>query len=309
MRKAIEQKDVSIGSPEGGGLAVPEVIAREIQRLELLFSPVRRLVKVVQTSTSDYKELINTRGTSAGWVGETDPRTATDTSQLRERTPTHGELYAYPQVTEWSLDDIFFNVQNWLSNEVSEQFAIAEGAAVINGDGANKPTGMLATAPTLAADDAATPRAANVYQYVPSDSGGAAAVLPDELITLVYMLNSAYRPGSSWTMNSNTTAAVRKLKNADGDYLWQPGLQAGQPDRLLGYPVETWEQMPDIAANAFPIAFGNFARGYLLVDRTGLRMTRDQVTNPGYVRFYIRRRVGGTVLNNNAVKWLRTVGT
>src|SRR5690606_22683507 len=277
-RKMFEAKDVTIGSGPGGGFAVPEEIAREIERLEKLFSPVRRLVKVVRAGSSDYKELVNTRGTTSGWVGESDARTATGTSQLREVTPTFGELYAYPQASEWALDDMFFDVEAWLAEEVAQEFAIQEGNAVIRGDGSSKPTGMLNTTPVTTPDFASPLRAAAAYQYIPSDlSPGGSGILPDTLIDLIYTLNSAYRAGATWVMNSVTTGAVRKLKDGDSQYLWQPGLQMGQPDRLLGYPVETWEQMDDIGANNFPVAFGNFRRAYVLADRVGLRVTRDAV--------------------------------
>jgi len=305
----LAKKDITIGTGSAGGFAVPEEIAREIERLEQKFSPVRRLVKVVRAGTSDYKEIVNIRGTTSGWVGETGTRTATATPSLREITPTFGELYAYPQVSEWALDDMFFSVENWLAEEVAQEFAVQEGTAVISGNGTNKPTGMTNTTPT-AADDFASPlRAAAVYEFVASlgnDSPVVAEINSDPLIDLIYTLNSAYRSGSTWVMNSNTTASVRKLKDTTGQYLWQPSLQSGQPDMLLGYPIETWEQMADIATNAFPVAFGNFRRGYLLADRVGLRITRDNVTNVGHVRFYVRRREGGIVLNNDAIKWLRT---
>jgi HK97 family phage major capsid protein len=303
------KKDITIGTPSGGGYGVPEEIAREIERLELKFSPVRRLVKVVKAGSSDYKELVNIRGASSGWVGETGSRSATLTPQLREVVPTHGELYAYPQVSEWSLDDIFFNVESWLAEEVAQDFAQEEGTAVISGNGSSKPTGMLNTTPTTAEDFASPKRAAAVYQYVASlsdDSPPVAEILPDALITLQYKLNSMYRSGATWVMNSNTAGAVRKMKDTTGQYLWQPSLQAGQPDMLLGRPIEIWEQLSDIATNAFPVGFGDFRRGYVLADRVGLRITRDNVTNVGFVRFYVRRREGGIVLNNDAIKWLRT---
>ncbi len=313
QKRMVETKDVTIGSTSGGGFAVPVEIAREIERRELLFSPVRRLVKVVSAGSSDYKELVNIRGATSGWVGEAGSRTATSTPQLRERQPTFGELYAYPQASEWSLDDIFFNVEQWLADEVAQEFAQQEGLAVISGDGSSKPTGMLNTTPVLTADDGSPLRAAAAYQYIASDtddvdSPAAPGILADALIDTVYALNSAYRAGATWVMNSITTASVRKLKTADGVYHWQPGLQAGQPNMLLGYPIETWEQMPDVGLNAFPIAFGNFRRGYVLADRVGLRITRDNVTNVGFVRFYVRRREGGTVLNNDAIKFVRSVG-
>lgn len=303
------RKDVTIGSSAGGGFAVPEEIAREIERLELKFSPVRRLVKVVQAGSSDYKEIVNIRGATSGWVGESGSRTATATSQLREVKPTFGELYAYPQASEWSLDDIFFNVEQWIAEEVAQDFAVKEGSAVISGDGSSKPTGMLNTTPVTTDDFASPLRAAAAYEYVPSlttSSPAVAEILPDAMIDLIYTLNSMYRMGATFVMNSNTTGAVRKLKDTTGQYLWQPSLQAGQPNMLLGYPVETWEQMQDVGTNNFPVAFGNFRRGYVLADRVGLRITRDDVTNVGFVRFYVRRREGGIVLNNDAIKWLRT---
>lgn len=299
------RKDITVASPAGGGYAVPEDIGRQIGLLQQKFSPVRRLVKVVQVGTSDYKELIDINGATAGWVGEAGSRTATNTPQLREVAPTHGELYAYPQVSEWSLDDIFFNVETWLTDAVARAFAKAEGSAVISGNGTNKPTGMINTAPVSTADDASPLRAAAAYQYVLSGDNSPAAIDADSMIDLVYALNSAYRANGVWVMNSATIGAVRKLKDTTNQYLWQPSLQAGQPDMILGKRMETWEDMPDIGGGNLPIAFGDFQQGYLLTERTGLRITRDNVTNVGYVRFYVRRREGGIVLNNDAIKFLK----
>lgn len=300
------RKDVTIASSAGGGYAVPEDISRQIGLLQLKYSPVRRLVKVVPVGTSDYKELIDIGGTTAGWVGESDSRTATNTGQLREVAPTHGELYAYPQASEWSLDDVFFNVETWIADSVARAFAVAEGDAVISGNGTNKPTGMVNTAPVSTADDASPKRAAAAYQYVLSGDNSPAAIDADALIDLQYTLNSSYRADAVWTMNSLTTGAIRKLKaSGTGEYIWQPSLQVGQPDLLLGKPVETWEQMADVAGGALPIAFGDFKQGYLLTDRVGLRMTRDNVTNVGFVRFYVRKREGGKPLNNDAIKFLK----
>lgn len=311
-RAAAERKDVTIGTPAQGGYAVPEQISREIEKLELEMSPVRRLVKVTKVGTSDYKSLVNLGGASAAWAAETDTRTATGTDQFREVQPSWGELYAYPLVSRFSLEDMFFNVASWITEAVSEQFAIAEGQAVISGNGTSKPTGMLNTTPVTTADHASPLRAPAAYQYIAcdTDTDGSPAtpgLRGDSLLELVYTLNKKYRPGSSWVMNSLTTAAVRKLKDSDGVYLWRPGLEAGEPDRLLGYAHETWEDMPDVAANAFPVGFGNFKRAYEMIDIHGLTMVRDEVTRPGYVKFYIARRVGGKPTNNDALKFLRTI--
>lgn len=307
QRQMLEAKDITVGSAAGGGYAVPEEISRQIEVLEKKFSPVRNMVKVVQTGSSDYKELVSIRGVSSGWVGEAGARNPTNTPQLREVVPTMGELYAYPQVSEWSLDDIFFNVEAWLTDEVASEFALQEADAVIRGNGASKATGMLNTAPTAAPDAFPPTRAAAAYQFV-ENSGSPSELSADLLLDLVYKLNSAYRVNATFVMNSVTTGAVRKLKDLQGQYLWAPGLQAGQPDRLLGFGTATWEQMDDVGAGAgnFPIAFGDFRRGYVLTDRVGLRITRDNVTNVGFVRFYVRRREGGIVLNNDAIKWIRT---
>lgn len=304
-RKAqVEHKDITIGTGSAGGFGVPEEISREIEKHELKFSPVRSLVKVVRAGTSDYKELLAINGATSGWVGETGTRSATTTPTLREITPTHGELYAYPQVSEWSLDDIFFNVEQWLSESVAESFAVAEANAVLTGTGTNQPTGMLNSAPTAVSDEAGS-RAAAVYEFVANVDAGL-NLLPDRLIDVMYKLNSAYQAGAVWAMNSTTAGVVRKLKDTTNQYLWQPSLIVGQPDTLLGKPVTIWEQMASIANNAHPIAYGNFRRGYVIADRVGLRITRDSVTNIGHVRFYVRRREGGIVLNNNAIKWIKT---
>jgi HK97 family phage major capsid protein len=303
----LAKKDITIGTAAAGGFALPEEISREIGRLELLFSPVRSLVKVVQVGTNDYKELVSKRGASSGWVGETGSRTATTTPQLRERAPTFGEIYAYPQVSEWSLDDIFFNVDNWLSEEVAQEFAQEEGLAVISGNGTSKPTGLINTAPVATADFASPERSANAFQFIASDlTPGGVGVLGDALIDCVYSLNTAYRARATWIFNSLTAAAIRKLKDTTGQYLWQPSMQAGQPERLLGYPVAIWEQMQNVGANNFPVAIGDWRRAYVLADRVGLRVTRDNVTNIGHIRFYVRRREGGHVLDNHAAKFIQT---
>jgi len=305
-KASIEHKDITIGTGSAGGFGVPEEISREIEKHELKFSPVRSLVKVVRAGTSDYKELLAINGATSGWVGEVTARPATLTPTLREITPTHGELYAYPQVSEWSLDDVFFNVENWLAESVGESFAVAEATSVLTGNGTNQPTGMLNSAPTAVSDETAT-RAAAVYEFIANIDAGL-ALLPDRLYDLQYKVNSAYQAGAVWVMNSTTAGTVRKLREGAGTgaYLWQPSLIIGQPDTLLGKPISIWEQMATTANNAHPIAYGNFRRGYVIADRVGMRITRDAVTNIGHVRFYVRRREGGIVLNNNAIKFIKT---
>ncbi|MEE9311229.1 MAG: phage major capsid protein, partial [Planctomycetota bacterium] len=300
--KELETKDITIGTGSEGGFAVPEEISTAINKMLERLSPVRGLVKVQPTGSNDYKELVDIRGTTSGWVAETGTRTATLTPALRERAPTMGELYAYPQVSEWSLDDIFFSVEQWLTESVAEAFAKAEGIAVISGNGTNKPTGILNTTPVATSDTASPLRSAEAIEYI-DNAVSPAALAADTFFDVVYAMNAGYLAGNvSWAMNRLVQGAARKLKGSDNNYLWAPGLVGGQPSTMLGFPVATWEDLAAVAAGNFPILFGNFNRGYTLADRVGMRRTRDNVTNPGFVRFYIRKRVGGILTNNDAIK-------
>jgi HK97 family phage major capsid protein len=295
-----------IGTPSSGGYAVPEEISSQIDALLLKRSDVLNYVNVVQVGSSDYKELISIHGGNSGWVGETGTRTATGTPDLRERAPTWGELYAYPRVSEWALQDIFFSVENWLVNDVTDGMGKNLEAAIWNGDGSSKPTGMINQAPVSTADHASPLRHASAFQYVPGLVNSPAAFGPDAVIDLVYKLNRSYRPGSSFAANTVTQGAMRKFKNAGGDYLWQPSLQAGQPDRLLGYPVFTFENMADYTSgNGLAVGFGDWRRAYTLAYRRELAITSEGVTTPGYIKFYIRRRYGGIVTNNDCLKLLK----
>jgi HK97 family phage major capsid protein len=313
-KKAREFKDVTIGTALAGGNALPKEIGGVVDKLILNKSDIIANVKNVQVGSSDYQELVSIHGGTSGWVAETGTRSATGTPNLRNCKPTWGELYAYPQISEWSAQDIFFNVENWLVNDIADGMAVALGTAIWNGNGSGKPTGMFNTAPVTTDDYASPMRAAAAYEYITPTSASPNLSSPpvadnlgaDDLISLVYALRAGYRQGAKFAMNSATQGTLRKLKDSNGQYLWQPSLQAGQPDMLLGYPVFTWEDMDNIAgADNIPVAFGNFERAYLLAYRTEMLMNSDQVTNPGYIRFYVRRRWGGIPLNNDAVKVIR----
>ena len=165
--------------------------------------------------------------------------------------------------------------------EITSEFADEEGDAFINGNGINKPRGLLTYTNSSSNDSS---RDWGQLQYI---AGGAASTFTnaDKLVDVVHSLKAKYRKGAVWLMNSSTVATIRKFKNGEGDYIWRPGLEPGGPDYLLGYPVYEDENMPDIGANAYPIAFGNFMRGYLIVDRKGVRLLRDPFSNPPYVYF------------------------
>jgi HK97 family phage major capsid protein len=214
---------------------------------------------------------------------------------------------AKPQATEESLDDLFFNVEDWLVTSVRDAFDQGEGAAFISGNGTKKPTGFLAGPAPVVTGDAT--RAFGTLQYVAS---GQAAALPtslDVMNDLVYSLRARYRNNARWVMNKSVLSALRKYKDTTNQYLWQPSVQAGQPSTFMGYAVSEMEDMPAVAANAFPIAFGDFNEGYLIADLVGLRITRDDITTPGYIKFYVRKRVGGRLRNTQAIKVLRISAT
>jgi HK97 family phage major capsid protein len=303
MGRETELKSLSIGSPADGGFAVPRPIDAEIARRLVKISPVRSVANVVQTSTSGFRRLISIGGTASGWASETGARIETASPRLAEIVPPQGELYANPSATQQMLDDAAFDVGNWLANEIATEFARAEGAAFINGSGTNQPKGFL-TGPTTPQTDAVRPF--GTLQFIASGNATAFDAAPEaKLIDMVFSLRAGLRQGAVWMMNSATLATVRKLKAADGSFLWQAGIADGQPSRLLGYPVIEAEDMPDIGAGNFPIAFGNFKAGYLIAERTATTILRDPYTNKPYVQFYATRRVGGQVLDSDAIKLLK----
>lgn len=307
MRKGIESglrdlemKALNTGADDDGGYAVPEELDRTILELERNASPLRALCNQITVSTSDYKKLVNLGGAGSGWVGETAARPETNSPKLAQIVAHMGEIYANPMATQTSLDDIFFNAEAWLTGEVATEFAEKEGAAFLTGDGTNKPKGILAYAMTTQADAA---RAFGTLQAV--ESGAAGVFTGDNLIDLVYALKAGYRANARFMMSQLTVAQARKLKDSENNYLWSPGLQLGQPSTLMGYGIAENEDMPGAAADANAILFGDFNRGYTIVDRIGTRILRDPYTNKPYVGFYTTKRVGGMLTDSNAIKVLK----
>ena len=286
-----------------GGFALPEFIERQIARLSVDMSPIRQISTVRTVSTPDYKELFDVNGATFEWLGETDTRNQTNTPDLREITPTFGMASAKPQASEESLDDLFFNVEQWLIQSAAEAIAQGEGAAFIGGNGTKKPTGFLAGPTPVATADAT--RAFGTLQYIASGQAAAMPTSADIFLDMVYGIRARYRNNAQWVTSKAVLASMRKFKDTTGQYLWQPALTAGQPATFLGYGITEAEDMPAVASNAFPLAFGDFKEGYLICDRVGTRMTRDEITTPGFVKFYIRKRVGGIIRNSQAIKLLK----
>lgn len=304
LEAGVELKGFSAASDASGGYAVPDEIDAVIDRTLKAISPIRAIANIVRTGSAGYRKLVTTGGVASGWASETGARGETETPVFAEIAPPGGELFANPAASQAMLDDAQFDVENWLAGEIAQEFARAEGAAFVSGSGVNQPRGFLSGPVTGEVDGV---RAFGALQYVASGAaGGFAAASPqDRLIDLVQALKAPYRQGAAFVMNSATLARIRKFKTADGAFLWQPGLVAGQPDTLLGYPVVEAEDMPDIAADSLSIAFGNFAHGYVIAERNATSILRDPFSNKPFVHFYAVKRVGGAVANSEAIKLMK----
>ncbi len=291
---------MSTDSDTKGGYLVQPELEKTITRRQADLSPMRRLSRVVTTKSGDYQIPMAADGVESGWVGERESRGETDGGALAMLTITAHEIYANPAITQKMLDDAVLDIGAYLSGEITLAFDEKEGDAFINGDGVNKPRGLLTYESTNEADAL---RARGKLQF--RQTAGIGAVAPDDLVDLLYTLRAGYRAGSVWLMSSATAGVIRKLKDADGNHIWSLATSPGEVPMLLGYPVEIDEGMPAVAAGNTPIAFGNFQRGYIVVDRIGIRVLRDDLTNKPYVHFYTTKRVGGAVHDGNAIKLLK----
>jgi HK97 family phage major capsid protein len=300
--KRLEGKALSVGSDADGGFLVPEETEREIGRRLAQVSPIRAIAGRREVSGNVYRKPFLIAGAASGWVGETAARPQTASPTLAELAFPTMELYAMPAATQTLLDDAAVNIDEWIAGEIDTVFAEQEGTAFVAGDGTNKPKGFLAYE-TIDESDWEWGK----LGFVPSGAAGAfaAADPSDALVDLVYALKAGYRQNASFVMNRRTQAEVRKLKDDGGNYLWSPGIQAGEPATLLGYRVMTDDNMPDIAADSLSIAFGDFRRGYLVVDRMGVRVLRDPYSAKPYVLFYVTKRVGGGVADFDAIKLMK----
>lgn len=298
----LERKALSVGSDPDGGYLVPEETERTVNRALRDISPIRAISGIRQVSGSVYKRPFSVTGPATGWVAETVARPQTNAPVLDELAFPTTELYAMPAATSSLLDDSAVNIDEWLAEEVRVAFAEQEGTAFVTGNGTNKPKGFLSY-PTVAN---ASWSWGNLGFIATGVDGAFPAVTPaDKLIDLVYALKAGYRANAHFVLNRATQSVVRKMKDGDGTYLWQPSGAPGEAPTLLGYPVAESEDMPDIASNALSVAFGDFRRGYLIVDRVGIRVLRDPYSAKPYVLFYTTKRVGGGVADFEAIKLLK----
>jgi len=300
--KSLEGKSLTSGVDAEGGYVAPAETESSIERALTLASPFRRIASVRKTGGGQFKKPVSKGGAQAGWAAETAARIETTAPSLELLEFPAGELYAMPAATQTLLDDGVTDVDQWLADEVRDVFAAQETSAFISGDGMNKPSGLLSYTQV----DEGAHTWGNIGTVATGTDGDFNADAPmDALLDLIYAPKPRFRPGASFIMNRRTVGKVRKFKDADGNYIWQPAAGAGQPSSLLGYPLTEVEDMPDIASGATPIAFGDFARGYLIVDRQGVRVLRDPYSAKPYVLFYTTKRVGGGVQDFDAIKLLK----
>ena len=301
---ADERKALSVGGDATGGYVVyPDMSGQIVKKVDET-SPMRAYASIQVISTDALEGLFDLNRAGAVWVGETQARTETNTPNIGKwRIPVH-ELSAMPAATQKILDDAAINMESWLADKVSAEFALAENAAFVAGDGAAKPRGFLTY------DHGTT--LPGTIERLPTGVSGAFAAVPnggDVLYDAIYGLKAPYRANASWFMNRTTLKMVRKLKDSDGAYHWQPGIAAGQPSTLAGFPIASFEDMPDPGADSMSIAFGDMRSAYQIVDRMGIRTLRDPYTAKPFVMFYTTKRTGGDVVNFEAIKLIRFATT
>ncbi|PKB19651.1 HK97 family phage major capsid protein [Novosphingobium kunmingense] len=294
------QAAMSEGTDSAGGYMIPIEWDRTINNKLKQRSPIRENAQVVTIGDRGFIRVFNDGVIGSGWVGETAARPETTTPGLTTLTFEPGEIYANPAVTQRMLDDAGFDLEQWLTSEVDGEFAIQENTAFLSGNGTNKPYGIL-TYVTGAANAARHPWGA----ITATTAAAVAAIDPDELLSLVGSLPSEREANAKFYMNRSTLFALRKLKDANDNYLWQPNYAAGEPATLLGYPVVEVPGMPTLATGNVTVLFGNMEQTYLVVDRLGTRVLRDPFTNKPYVHFYTTKRVGGGVQNPEYMKALK----
>ncbi|MFM9943210.1 MAG: phage major capsid protein [Hyphomicrobiaceae bacterium] len=298
----LEEKALSIGSNVDGGFLVPPETENAVNTALRAISPIRAIASVRQVSSAVYKKPFSVNGFGTGWVGETVARPQTSTPTLDALTFPTMELYAMPAATASLLDDAAVNIDEWIADEVRDAFAEQEGSAFVIGNGVDKPRGFLDY-----------PKIANAswtwgnLGFIATGVAGAfpAANPSDKLIDLIYAVRAGYRANAHFVMNRSTQAVIRKFKDSTGAYIWQPSQRPGETPTLHGYSVIEAENMPDIATDSYSVAFGDFRRGYLVVDRVGIRVLRDPYSSKPYVLFYTTKRVGGGVQDFNAIKLMK----
>lgn len=302
-----EIKSLQVGVDPDGGYLVPADYTGQMVKVVYDLSPIRQIASVQSISSDRLDGIEDTGEASAGWVSEIGSRSATATPPVGKWEIVAQEMYAAPQATQRILDDAAIDVEAWLAGKIGDKFARVEGAAFCVGTGVGQPRGFTTYTTAATGDNS---RAWGTIEHVATGVSGGFAADPnggDVLFDLLAAFRPAYLQNGRFVTRRSVIAKIRKMKATTGNYLWQPGLQAGQPDTLVGYPITMAEDMPALGANSLSLAFGDFKQGYQIVDRLGVRTLRDPFTNKPYVIFYSTKRTGGAVLNYQAIKFVKFI--
>lgn len=293
--EGVEIKALSVGSSSDGGYLVTPKLSETIAKIVFESSPMRQIAGIEQISTDSLDIIVDNGSMGAGWTTETGSVSDTTTAEIHKESIPTFELYAQPKATQKLIDDSAIDLESWIAEKVADIFSRTENSAFISGNGTTQPKGILSYA-----------AGTSWGQVEQIDSGTDGAVTVDGLVNLYYSLADEYARNSTFLMNRATVQAVRLLKDAtSGQYLWQPSLAAGSPDTLMGLPVMQASDMPTPITDALSVAVGDFKRAYKIVDRLGVRILRDPFTDKPFVKFYTTKRVGGEVVDFNAVKLLK----
>ncbi|ATQ70240.1 phage major capsid protein [Methylosinus trichosporium OB3b] len=284
-----EFKSLRVSDDTAGGYLAPADFSREVDKNIVQFSPIRQAARVGMTASGSVIVPRRTGAPTATWTGETETRPATGSSYGQVEIPIE-EAACYVDVSNKLLEDAAVDIAAEVAFDLAEEFGRIEGLAFVSGDGVKKPLGFMSDA--------------NI-SYTPG--GDASLIKADGIFDLYYGLKPFYRQRAAFIANGSTIAAIRKLKDSQGRYLWEPSLALGQPETLLGRPLIEAVDMPDITGNAYPLAFGDFSTGYRIYDRVALSLLRDpySVATSGLTRFHARRRVGGAVVRAEAIRKLK----
>lgn len=298
-----ERKALSAGSdPDGGYLLPPSTVGRMVSKIYEQ-STMRQLATVQNISTDKIEGIVDNAEADAGWVSELGARSDTTTPTVGKWEIQAHEMYAMPKISQKLIDDAATDVEAWLAGKVADKFARVEGAGFTTGNGVGKPRGLFAYATAATGDDT---RAWGTFEHVKTGANGDFhSTKADPLQDLIGAFKDQYLQNAQWLMRREVRTKIRKLKEATSDrYLWEPSLQAGQPDRLLGYAARVDQYVPAITTGSNSLAFGDFKEAYTIVDRIGVRTLRDPYTAKPYVVFYSTKRTGGGAINFEAVKFL-----
>jgi HK97 family phage major capsid protein len=290
----LQTKALSVGSDSDGGYLVTPTLSQNVIAIIRESSPIRALA-TVETISSDALDIIEDRDEAAsGWTTETGAVSDTNTPQVGKRSIPVFEMYAQPKATQKLVDDSAVDIEQWIADKVADVFSRKESTAFVSGNGVSQPRGLL----TYAAGT-------NWGQIEQVNSGSSGVVTADGLIKLFYSLKEAYTKRATFLMNRAVVQSVRLLKDTTNQYIWQPGLAAGAPDTLMGVPVKMASDMPIAAANSLSVAVADFKAAYMVVDRINIRILRDPFTDKPFVKFYTTKRVGGDVVNFEAIKLMK----